>query len=325
MKKLITLFILFSSYLVCNDYSVVFIHIGNRIPAYLPIALKQAKLFNPDNPIVLVANKKVLDKFALDADQYELVSIESLKKSNQHVHFLKHHKLNNQFWGGFWRFATERLYYLYDYMKQYDRSHVFHLEYDNMLYADLSESMPIFSECYANCIGATFDNDQRCIAGFIYIPNPLIMQQLVDFINKHLARGFNDMRMLAFFKNQNPQKMKNLPIIPQEYARDYPLVSPAGHKAQNKEPYYQHSDIFASVFDAAALGQYLGGIDPRNGPSKPGFINESCIFNPSYFTYEWIKDKLGRKVPYLIYNQKAYKINNLHIHSKKLMNFTSLN
>ena len=89
-------------------------------------------------------------------------------------------------------------------------------------------------------------------------------------------------------------------------------------------PYTNHFYLFNSLFDAAAFGQYLGGEDPRNGHSAPGFINESCIFNPSHFTYTWEEDDQGRLVPYAHYKNEKVRINNLHIHSKNLAPFYSL-
>jgi hypothetical protein len=102
------------------------------------------------------------------------------------------------------------------------------------------------------------------------------------------------------------------------------LISPAGHTTQNPEFYSRNFNLFQSVFDAAALGQYLGGIDPfYHGPSLPGFINESCLFNPSAMTYTWERDEEGRLVPYATFKNETYKINNLHIHCKDLKRFSS--
>ena len=80
---------------------------------------------------------------------------------------------------------------------------------------------------------------------------------------------------------------------------------------------------FLSIFDGAAIGQFLGGIDPKNGVSKPGFINESCLFNPSLIKFTWEVDDCDRRVPYASYGNSISRINNLHIHSKNLQKFTS--
>ena len=40
-------------------------------------------------------------------------------------------------------------------------------------------------------------------------------------------------------------------------------------------------DRFQYIFDAAAIGQYLGGIDPIHDKNDTsGFVNEICIINP---------------------------------------------
>ena len=76
-----------------------------------------------------------------------------------------------------------------------------------------------------------------------------------------------------------------------------------------------------SIFDAAAIGQYLGGVDPRNIPyDTTGFINEGCVFDPSNFKYKWINSE-----PFMVLeNGHEVKINNLHIHSKNLKRFINL-
>ena len=75
------------------------------------------------------------------------------------------------------------------------------------------------------------------------------------------------------------------------------------------------------IFDAAAIGQYLGGVDPRNieGDTR-GFINETCIIKYNKYKFEWIKiDELF--IPHIIIDSNKYKICNLHIHCKNLKNF----
>jgi len=208
-------------------------------------------------------------------------------------------------------------------MTQYNLKNVFHLEYDNMLYVDLQELLPIFVDKYKG-IAATFDNDKRCIPGFIYIRNQEVMSRLADFFAYYAKKGYNDMQMLAEFKNKyGENSIDYLPIITAEYAKEHPLVSRKGNAAHKKKKFFQYIDLFHSVFDAAALGQYLGGQDPNNGSCAPGFINESCVFNSSHLGYDWYNDDLNRKIPYIVYSNKKYRINNLHIHSKKLELFTS--
>jgi hypothetical protein len=117
-------------------------------------------------------------------------------------------------------------------------------------------------------------------------------------------------------------------LIPFNY--DLKLQSKSGLVVKNEERYKKNFSLFHSVFDAAAIGQYLGGIDSRNMKfnffkrilkRKVKFVNESAVYDVSKFSYYWEKDQLGRKIPYLNYRGENVKINNLHIHSKELKDF----
>ncbi|MFH1254838.1 MAG: hypothetical protein V1646_05430, partial [bacterium] len=167
------------------------------------------------------------------------------------------------------------------------------------------------------------DNDDRCIPSFIYVPNKDAMLQFAEFMVENAYSRKNDMEVLGLYKKQYPIKMKNLPIIPDSYTVSYPLESASGCKTENASAFSTNIDKFQSIFDGAAIGQYLGGADSRNGPSCPGFINENCLFNPANFGYELQVDVHDRLVPYLLFRDKKYRINNLHIHSKNLKPFLS--
>ena len=79
------------------------------------------------------------------------------------------------------------------------------------------------------------------------------------------------------------------------------------------------------IFDGAAIGQYLGGVDKRNqdGDTR-GFVNETCIVKYNNFEFFWIKkDNLYR--PHIYINLKYIPIINLHVHSKELNKFMGNN
>jgi len=325
MRIITTFFLLlFSQILLGNtDYSIVFIHIGSQIPGYADTALSQAREFNPECPIILLANKEAIQEFASKSQSRNItyVAVESLSQTKDHKRFIKRSTLDKGFREGFWTYTSERFLYLNDYMNQNKSKNVFHMEYDNMLYADLNALLPIFTGNYKG-IAATFDNDQRCIPGFIYFRDRNSMSDLARYFADHVHLGYNDMEMIAHYKvEKGSDYVEHLPIIMTEYATTNALVSPMGHTGKNPLKYCLHYSLFQSIFDAAAIGQFLGGIDPRNGPSVPGFINESCIFNPSALIYVWEEDANGRRVPYALYGQSKCRINNLHIHSKKLNQF----
>ena len=326
-KKLFVLlfFLGFVQQAFSASHAIVFVHIGRELPSYMETAIRQARLFNKECPIYLVLNEEALSRFSEQSvdPSLLLVTCESLHKTDEHRSFIRHSRLDKNWAGGFWNHATERFFYLYDLISEYHLENVFHLENDNMLYADVQDLLPLFREYYPG-IGATFDNEERFIGGFVYIRNAPSLQPLVTFLAAHAHEGRYEMQVIAQFKEESGRdQIDYLPIVMPEYVAANPLVSPAGHSARDPNLFCNRMEVFDSIFDAAALGQYLGGIDPRNGPSVPGFINESCVFNPSLLTYEWQRDSEGRNVPYALYAGRKCRINNLHIHSKRLYEFYS--
>ena len=83
----------------------------------------------------------------------------------------------------------------------------------------------------------------------------------------------------------------------------------------------ENFDKFNCIFDAAAMGQYLGGINPKNVTHNTvGFINETCVIKYNQFKFIWITIN-GIKRPFLKTGDSIIQIFNLHIHHKDLHNF----
>ena len=293
-------------------YSIILVHIGDQFFDYINDCIEQIIKFNNCDIYLIISNKHK-NKIT---DNANIIEIESLPITEKHKLFNQNTTLDRNFRGGFWKFATERFFFIEDLMIYKNIQNVFHFENDVLIYRNISDFFEIFSEKYE--MAATFDNDNRCIPGFMYLKNSDLISKLTKFILT--VNGMNDMELIPMFNNYY-KSFGNLPIIPSNY--DKPLKSTSGLVTYKKEKYYENFHLFNSIFDAAALGQYLGGIDPRNAPSKPGFINESCLFNTSLLTFSWVRDTNNRKIPYATFNGKKYKINTLHIHSKKLELFLS--
>lgn len=315
-----------------NDisYAIVFVHLGKEIPLYTQTAISQAHIFNPKAPIYLIAEEDAYKTFVrsrkLLENSYEnitFISCESLTPSKKHLFFNQKSSLDRTFRNGFWQYATERFFYLEEFIYKYQLTNVFHLENDVMLYADLEKLLPNFCNNYQG-LGAVFDNEVRVVPSFIYIKDLQALKIFTHFLITKVHSKENDMETLAGFKSIKLGKyIDHLPIVHPIYVEKHPMISSLGHTTKKKENYSKHFAQFLSIFDGAAIGQYLGGIDPRNAISTIGFINESCLFNPSHFQYTWEEDEEGRLIPLAIFEGEKIKINNLHIHSKNLDIFYS--
>jgi len=132
----------------------------------------------------------------------------------------------------------------------------------------------------------------------MYINSLNIIKLLSDYIIKNNFN--NDMVNTFNFFNNNRDKVTNLPILPNSVSLEKCTV--------NYSNFYTELN---SIFDGAAIGQYLYGIDSNE--NTVGFINETTIFDVSKFEYTWVDN-----IPFMIVDNNKIRINNLHIHSKKL-------
>ena len=314
-----------------SPYNIVFIHLGKTLPSYLSDALFQARLFNPECNILLLANQEALTSYA-DSDNLAITTIpvETLTQSEAHQNFSALSSLDrgnpNNVYEGFWISASERFLYLHDVMEQFNLQHVCHLENDNMLYVDLATLMPTFEKHYPG-IGAVFTHDNRVVPGFVYVRSKESIKQLAQCFADHAHEGLSDMEIFGQFRQEHKELISSLPLIFPAYTKKYELKSLLGATAQESPDFYSNNiDTFNSLFDGAALGQYLGGSDSRNwGTSDegPGYISPYCVINASHLTFIWKYDRQGRGVPYVSCGNESYRINNLHIHAKKLKPFLS--
>jgi hypothetical protein len=111
------------------------------------------------------------------------------------------------------------------------------------------------------------------------------------------------MKNLAIYFHKNRSNVTNLPISP------YDIID-----TRYDINYGNHFEKINSIFDGAAIGQYLFGIDPIHSKNcTKGFINETSVINASLLSISFEDKK-----PYIDFNEKRITINNLHMHCKNL-------
>jgi len=307
-------------------YRIVFIHLGTELPSYAATALMQARLFNPNAAILLIASQAALDATPIAEKDWMILPVESLQKTSDHLEFCRLSRLDKSFRNGFWYYTTERLFCLDDFITQYNLNDTFHLENDNLLYCNLEELLPVFHEYYEG-MAIPFEQDFRGGAGIVFVTNHTSINALARHLKNNISRNKSEMELLGTFKTSLGQKyICPLPVINSEYVRDHlPLTDLMGRRDLFDPNDYSYCiEQFQSIFDMCSYGQYIGGIDPRNGSDGPGYINPSAIFNCSQLDLTWELDSEGRNVPYMAYHGKKYRINNLHIHCKNLQKYSSL-
>lgn len=312
-NRLLCLFFCFALYAETEEnpsYSIALVHIGPSLPDYAIDALRQARLFNPKAHLILLADPAATEFHSADLAllNVALIPLNSFSPTEEHQEFLKK-KSSAQF---FWRVTTERFFYLEEWMRENHQTDVFHLETDNLLYADLATLLPIFKKHYSG-IAATFLHKDLGIAGLVYFSSPTAIKHFTKFIAKR-ALGRCDMELLALFQQEESKEaIDHLPVILPSYANAHPLKSISGYRPKTPQSYSNHFSEFQSIFDALPLGLYLGS----------GHIEQHALFDPRLITFDWELDEEGRKIPFAQFGETRVRINNLHIRCKDLKKFRS--
>jgi hypothetical protein len=270
----------------------------NNFQEYILDNIQQLINLNHEN-IYVLTNERFCNLFDNFSEKIKLIAIETL---NDSYNFYSRTNLDKGFRNGFWSLTSLRFFYIYEFMKKYDVKDVIHLENDVLIYYNCNEILNFFDKNY---IYLPFDTFKRNIASIMFIPSCDIFKNILD--NYDFSK--NDMENFSIIKNKTGL-IKTLPIFPKI-------------NTTNEEINFVSENFkdFNLIFDAAAMGQYLGGIDPKNDSSNTiGFVNETCVikYNNYKFFYNVI-DKI--KKPFLLINNVPVRVFNLHIHSKNLKNF----
>jgi hypothetical protein len=246
----------------------------------------------------LIISENLIDY--IPYNNINISKVEDLINEKYNSFSIQGHDLN--FRDGFWNSTSSRFFILENYVKVKNIKNFYHIEYDNLIYDELKYATEILIKQKEKMF-LVIDSHTRCIPSIMFIKDYTILSELTDFLL--LNNNRNDMENLFSFYSLNKNNVGTLPILPTN--NDFGVIN----------IYVNLFDELNVIFDGAAIGQYIGGIDSRNNNGNTiGFVNETTIFNVSGLKIVW-EDNL----PFIIHNGKKIKICNLHIHSKNLNQF----
>lgn len=165
------------------------------------------------------------------------------------------------FRNGFWRKAFERFIVLEQYVASHGIASLFHAEVDNLVFrlGDLWHRL----DAVATGFFCPRDAVSRGIASLVYINEPKTLTRMVDTFFADELPLTSDMQLLGHML-QHDSMFYSLPterVMHAEAPRAWEALS---------------VDQTKGMFDASAVGQFMFGIDPRNGGvcMRNGFLNE---------------------------------------------------
>ncbi|CAF0926658.1 unnamed protein product [Adineta steineri] len=297
--------------------------------SYIWQAFNQARITNPSIKIVVILSKNALktdmtqklERLKIIPVNYnDLIHDNPIIKDFHRFFFIQGDMVpdgNKQFV----QFTFERLLSIYAYMLKTRQVHVFHIENDNMLYIDLQELGRRMNDCEVRLAIPKASND-LAIFSFIYIKNVQALEQFVQWCVNVFRLGrrnaikflnttyINDMTLGARYlqlraSTAEQSKLSGIYELPTTFENDIYncCVCSLGNSSL--------------IFDACVLGQYFGGTYAK--PNKPHW-ESNRLLDPRGETLSWRLLDQQIRVPYI----KNRRITNIHVHSKRLNQFASL-
>ena len=293
--------------------TLVYCFIG-PLPEYILDSVHQARLFFTGRIVCLLTDMTSPHAAALQAYGVELVTCE---KDAEFDAVVAEHAWKFTVIEGLkgreqlFLYAFERFFALERWLSSSLARDIVFLELDNLLYADPTEWLPAFRE---KPMSFMFDNELRCASGICYLRDRKVLhaftRECLHYIRTaDLSYEFmTEMQALYAFWKKNPDLVQLLPIH-----------WPAPHVPP---PTYERWGCFGGLFDAAAMGIYLGGVDPfhTGGIVKTGMRSIWSVIDYTGYEFQWQADPKGRMIPYVRPSSEApwIRINQLHIHSKQM-------
>lgn len=279
--------------------NLVYFHTGEIFPEYIYDSIYQAILWNDNSlKIWILADWKYIPNIEKELSrldnqnniQFRCVANEMLQENIPDISF------NKDFRGNFWGHTLSRFFYIYELIKTFDLEHVFHVENDVLVYKNFISVYNKYVDLLKDKLVAVQDSESRAICSYVYIHDKNVLENFLSYAKDETANFTefkNDMQLMGGYQDKN--SFNCLKLGDDEY-----------------------------LFDGAAIGQYLGGVDPRNsnGQNTKGFVNETSQFKADEYVYEKIY-QYGLNSWICKKDDTESDVVNLHVHSKNLPEFSS--
>ena len=332
------------------DTSLIYIHIGKHLPKYIYDSIYQSTIVSNNNNLTRGCIKIyiLLDDTLIESFNEKISKFNNIYTKDQGnciicvpLSIFKLPQEYNQlidnlpeqiktFRESFWIYTITRFFYLERFMSLFHIKNAFHIENDIMIYENLKI---IESSLDKNKIYMVRDSISplRVIASIMYLNSSELKNVLSHFLKElTLNPSLNDMQLLGSYKSENIEFLPFNTFSESKY-----------------------------IYDSCAIGQFLGGVDPRNiknyntlsqserdililNNPTVNFINETCTFKLNdqlVFQKSVLLDECI--IPLNLYYVKGQcenleinknntftketkQIFNIHVHSKQLYQFSSI-
>jgi hypothetical protein len=314
----------FNSNTIKRMVSVVLTHLGESVPVYIEDCVHQLRLWNPTIPIYIILERchesHCFWQTLVDNYGSHLVYTDTLTQTEAHREFQSGFSGDVRFRKGYWKHVQERFFFMEELMAKENLKDVFSMEYDILVYGSLSD-LNTKLRSLAPKLRMVMDNEDRAHPGFLYIPTVSDISQFNTFLTSVSSTGMTDMEILRMYTRVFESQVSFFPVITEARNRSVRhRRSQVGNTSADPFFLSQDSDTLGALFDSAVVGQWVGGIDPRNtgGRKITNYVNEGALYSILEMPFTWENSK-GLWRP-LVDNVPQFTI---HMHSKALKGFLS--
>ena len=311
---------------------IVYVHLGDKPAPHLIDSIRQSRRMAAGTDIYAILTRNTAMAADAAVAGATLVYANDLPPTAAHRSYMASVRRRLGKKRGFWRFATERFFFIEEFMIASGLTSALHLESDNLIFFDPAKVEETLGSLYPG-MAAPFWNDTMCIPGVVYVGDRAVLGELTAYLARRVAAEreammrwyrprfltrvrmglvLNDMNMLAAFRGAyGPEKLNVLPMVPPGYDGGRDTVPHA----------YDYSygfDALGMVFDGLTFGPALGGLDPAHHTEAAGaaLVREYSYIDGASFGYDSLDLKDHAREPCLTYRGRKIRLASLHNHAK---------
>jgi hypothetical protein len=291
-----------------DNYKLYFVYLGKSLPQYALASIELAQKYS-GMEVHLLGNrtqKRQIEKLGI-----EFTGVEDFYDPSEFAETAKNLSLSSDYRNGFWLKTLERFFVLEQFMSFKKIHKIFHAELDQLLFRTDLLVLNI-EKTGKKGVFYPFHTKQRAVASVFFCNDQNALRNMLEFARSSSSFE-NEMELLANWARENSECAIRLPT----------LVN------FQESPDRQISDQFIAsiqmdgVVDAAQLGQWIAGIDPRNVPlnerPKTHFVDHPNSEILTEFELSNLTFSFDSRSGILSVSKNEFDeipLFNLHVHSK---------
>jgi len=235
-----------------NSREVHFVYLGTKIPKYGLASIELASRYSGLN-VHLIGNAKMAR--SLRHSSAKFTATEDFYNEAEFKEVAKRITYSRSFRQGFWLKTLERFFVLSQFMATENLDSIFHAELDQLLFR-VDFLLSKLEEGDQRGLFLPFHSPDLAVASVLYCNSQRSLRSLLDFA--YTAGTFsNEMALIANWTDNAPEQIFPLPTMASilNFSPD-----------QSKLASTLKSSQIGGVVDAAQLGWWVAGVDPRNVP-----------------------------------------------------------